>query len=489
MSFIEIVDQVIALLKQRERISYRVLKREFALTDEAIEDLKDELISAQRIAVDEEGKVLVWVGAAPVQGSEFQVQSSSQPRTVVSSQLAVGSAPQLPGPQTPNSELRTSPSPAAERRQLTVMFCDLVGSTALSQQLDPEELREVVQAYQETCTEVILRYDGHIAQHLGDGLLVYFSYPAAHEDDAQRAVRTGLEIVEAIRGQVTGDGEQAKRKPLQVRIGIHTGLVVIGEIGSSEKREILALGETPNLAARIQGTANPDEVMISAATYHLVEGLFACEDRGQPELKGVATPLTLYRVVQESDAQSRFEVAVQAGLTPLVGRDLELGLLQERWAQAKEGAGQVVLLSGEPGIGKSRLVQELKTAVTQAGAVRIEYRCSAYHQNSAFYPLVEHVQRVLHFTAGDTPQDKLCKLEQTLSRYSFPQNDTVPLLATLLSLPQAEGSPPLSLTPQQQKQKTLDALVRWLFEEAERAPVYTVWEDLHWADQIGRAHV
>src|SRR5262245_48085437 len=200
----------------------------------------------------------------------------------------------------------------AERRQLTVMFCDLVDSTALSQRLDPEELREVVRAYQATCTAVIRRYDGHIAQHLGDGLLVYFGYPRAHEDDARRAVRAGLEIIEALHGQVN-------REPLQVRIGIHTGLVVIGEIGSSAKREILALGETPNVAARVQGVTAPDTVAISAITQQLVHGLFECQDLGPQILKGIATPLPVYRVIAEGVAQSRFEAALGAGLTPLVG--------------------------------------------------------------------------------------------------------------------------------------------------------------------------
>src|SRR5262249_15513184 len=204
-----------------------------------------------------------------------------------------------------------------------------------------------------TCTEVVRRYDGQIAQHLGDGLLVYFGYPVAHEDDAQRAVRAALAIVRAIRESPLLNTQL--QHPIQVRIGIHSGLVVVGEIGSSDKREILALGETPNLAARIQGQAEPDMVVISAATYRLVEGLFDCENRGQPALKGVSTPLTLYRVVKEGEAQSRFEVAVRTGLTPLVGRDHEVGLLRERWMQARVGAGQVVLLSGEPGIGKSRL--------------------------------------------------------------------------------------------------------------------------------------
>jgi class 3 adenylate cyclase/tetratricopeptide (TPR) repeat protein len=385
------------------------------------------------------------------------------------------------------------------------MFCDLVGSTALSEQLDPEEYREVVRVYQETCTEVIRRYDGQIAQHLGDGLLVYFGYPIAHEDDAQRAVRAGLEIVSSLQrfsspspfqGEGRGEGSvsvsssdaphpsplPSGAREIHVRIGIHTGLVVIGEIGSSEKREILALGETPNLAARLQALAEPDTVVISAATQRLVQGLFTYQDLGPQELKGITTPVTVYQVLGESGVQSRFEMAVQAGLTPLVGRDEELALLRRRWCQAQNGEGQVVLLSGESGIGKSRLVLELKQTIMQDGAIRIEFRCSPYHQNSAFYPLIEHVQRMLHFAPGDTPQEKLQKLEQTLTRYRFPQADTVPLLAALLSLPQPTDLPPLTLSPQQQKQKTLDVLVRWLFEEAERAAVCTVWEDLHWAD-------
>ncbi len=452
MTFDEVLDQVRELLQSKGRVTYRSLKRRFELDEEYLEDLKGELIRAEGVATDEDGDVLVWTGGA-TKSETSKPPASSDPR-----------------PKT----LDARPTDG-ERRQLTVQFIDLVGSTTLSQQLDPEDYHARVVAYQAACRQVITRYEGHIAQYLGDGVLAYFGYPIAHEDDAARAVHSGLEIVTVVH-------QLAYTPPLQVRIGIHTGPVVVGEIGAGEHTERLALGETPNIAARVQGTANPDEVVISAATYHLVEGLFTCEARGQAELKGVATPLTLYQVVKESDVHSRFEVAVLAGLTPLVGRDEELALLRRCWHQAQDGAGQVVLLSGEPGIGKSRLVQELKIAATQAGAVRIEYRCSSYHQNSALYPLVEHLQRVLHFTPGDTPQDKLRKLEQTLSRYRFPQNDTVPLLAALLSLPSPEGLPPLALSPQQQKQKTFDTLVRWLFEEAERAPVYAIWEDLHWAD-------
>ncbi|MBI3799109.1 MAG: AAA family ATPase [Deltaproteobacteria bacterium] len=411
-----------------------------------------------------------------VSSSTFQV-SSSQP-------LAPSTQPPDASPQTLDARFE------GERRQLTVMFCDLVGSTALSARLDPEELREVVRTYQQISAAVTERFEGHIAQYLGDGLLVYFGYPVAHEDDAQRAVRAGLEIVETIRGQGSGvRGQEGWQnlpprfsQPLQVRIGIHTGPVVVGEMGSGSRREQLALGETPNIAARVQGTAAPDTVVISAATYRLVEGLFECEEQGRPELKGVSAPLTLYRVVKAGDSQSRFEVVVRKGLTPLVGRDHEYGLLHERWDRVKDGEGQVVLLSGEPGIGKSRLVEALKETVEHEGAGCLELRCSPYAQNSALYPVIEHVQRVLEFRADDSPETKLEKLQRTLSCHPFPQVDTLPLLAALLSLPHPAGCPPLSLSPQKQKEKTQEALVAWLCAEAKQQAVTYAWEDLHWAD-------
>jgi class 3 adenylate cyclase/predicted ATPase len=381
-----------------------------------------------------------------------------------------------------------SSRPEAERRQLTVMFCDLVGSTALSTQLDPEELREVVRAYQETCAGVIHRYEGHIAQYLGDGVLVYFGYPAAHEDDAQRAVRTGLEIVEAIKGQGTGVRGQEERQALQVRIGIHTGVVVVGEIGAGGKREQLALGDTPNIAARVQGVAAPNTVVMSTATYRLVQGLFECQDLGSPILKGIPTPMLVYRVVSEGEAQSRFEVAVSSGLTPLVGREEEVGLLWQRWERAKAGEGQIVMLSGEAGIGKSRLLQAVKESAVKEGYTRIEYRCSPYHQQSALYPVITHLQRFLQFRREDSPQEKLDKLETVLSHYRLDQKDTVPLFASLLSLQPDPAIGAVSrfslptLTPQRQKQKTLAALVAWLLEEAEKQATFSAWEDLQWAD-------
>ncbi len=473
MTFDEVLAQMIELLQREGRVTYRALKRRFALDDDYLADLTAEIIDAKRLAIDEDEKVLIWKGslASSVQSLESEFQKNQKAKVAPPQRL------------TPSTQ-----HPSAERRQLTVLFCDLVGSTALSEQLDPEDYHAVVQAYHQTCDAVIQRYDGFVPQHLGDGLLVYFGYPIAHEDDAQRAVRAALEIIQALQSRAR---QQAARAPLPhgrgsdalpVRIGIHTGLVVIGEIGSGEKRELLALGETPNLAARLQGLAGPDTVVISAATQHLVPGLFECQDLGPQELKGLSTPVSVYRVVGEGAAQSRFEAIVNAGLTPLVGRGEELSVLHQRWAQAKAGSGQVVLLNGESGIGKSRLVQELKERVNAEGATRIEFHCSPYHQNGALYPIIDHLQRLLQFAREDTPTTKLEKLQLTLSRYHFPQADTFPLLAVLLSLPYPEGCSPITLSPQKQKEKTQAALVAWLIEEAEQRPVYTVWEDLHWAD-------
>jgi class 3 adenylate cyclase len=317
MTYDEVLAQVLELLQRDKRLAYRVLKRRFGLDDEYIEDLKADLIKAKRLAVDEEGEVLVWIGNRSLESRVQRLESEEKEQT--------------PTVQTLDARRQTLDA-AAERRQLTVEFIDLVGSTTLSQQLDPEEYHARVVAYQTACHQVIARYEGHIAQYLGDGVLAYFGYPVAHEEDAVRAVRSGLEIVAAV-------SQLAYTPPLQVRIGIHTGPVVVGEIGSSVKREMLALGETPNLAARVQGIAQPDTLVVSAVTQRLIAGLFDCQDLGPQALKGFSTPLTMYWVTRQSEAQSRFEAAVSKGLTPLVGRDEELRLLQRRW-ELYGGAGR-----------------------------------------------------------------------------------------------------------------------------------------------------
>jgi class 3 adenylate cyclase/predicted ATPase len=370
----------------------------------------------------------------------------------------------------------------AERRQLTVLFCDLVDSTALASRLDPEDLRDVVRAYQQACATVIQRFEGHIAQYLGDGLLVYFGYPQAHEDDAQRAVQTGLGIIEAIKTLNRGL-EQDKGLRLAVRVGIHTGLVVVGEIGGAGRQEQLALGETPNIAARLQGLAQPDTVVISDRTARLVEGYFTYQSLGAQEIKGVAQPLQVYRVLHASAAQSRLDVAATRELTPLVGRASEVVLLQERWAQVKDGMGHVVVLSGEAGIGKSRLVQVLKAHLAGEVYTRWECRCSPYYQHTALYPIIDLLQRALRWQPEDTAEERLAKLEQMLGQYQVPLEETMPLFAALLSVPLPDDRyPPLFLSPQRHKQKTLETLLTMLLEQAAEHPTLLIVEDLHWVD-------
>src|SRR5499427_6015651 len=370
----------------------------------------------------------------------------------------------------------------AERRQLTVLFCDLVGSTQLSSQLDPEDLRVVVRAYQEAAAAVIQQYAGHIAQYLGDGLLVYFGYPAAHEDDARRAVYTGLGIVEAIATLNTRLTAQYGVQ-LAVRLGIHTGPVVVGVMGGGGRHEHLALGETPNIAARLEGLAPANAVVISAVTARLVHGTFALEDLGTHTLRGVAEPMTISWVRGLLAMPSRDEEFVTAGVPLLVGREEESGLLRRRWEQSKAGLGQVVFVSGEAGIGKSALVEALRVQVRTEGMPRIAFRCSPYHTNSALYPMITHIAHLLQFAPDDPPATKLAKLEAGLRPYDLPLAEVVPLFAGLLSMPlPAEYYVALTLTPQQQKQQTLDALLAWMVAEAERQPVLVAWEDLHWAD-------
>jgi class 3 adenylate cyclase/predicted ATPase len=375
-------------------------------------------------------------------------------------------------------EQDAQPSSQAERRRLTVVFCDLVGSTALSGQLDPEELHDLTRRYQRVCADVIGRHGGHVAQFLGDGLLVYFGYPIAHEDDAQRAVRAGLETVAAI----SGLGARLE-KSLQVRVAVHTGLAVVGHLGDGTDPDAIAIvGETPNIAARLQSIAEPGTVIISSPTYRLVEGFFHCRSLGAPALKGVAAPIELYSVLAESGIQSRFERAVASGLTPFVSRQAEVELLLQRLERARNGAGQVVLLSGEAGIGKSRLIRVLKERATGEPMTELAVRCSPYYQDSALYPIIAFFQRLLQVHRDETAETTLATLESALESFGLPLSEFVPLFAALLSLPNDHRYPPPAMTLQRQKQKTFEAVVAWLLKAAQHRTTWLVVEDVHWAD-------
>jgi class 3 adenylate cyclase/predicted ATPase len=370
-----------------------------------------------------------------------------------------------------------APSPAdAERRQLTVMFCDLVGSTELSARLDPEDLREVISAYHRAVASVVAGFDGFVAKYMGDGVLVYFGYPRAHEDDAERAVHAGLGIIDAV-GRL-----DVKSVKLHARVGIATGLVVVGDlIGEGSAREQSVVGETPNLAARLQALAKPDAVVIAATTRRLIGSLFECRDLGAVDVKGLAAPVPAWQAVRPSAVVSRFEALRGSALTPMVGRDEEIDLLLRRWARAKTGDGQVVLISGEPGIGKSRLTMTLAELLPAEPHLRLRYFCSPYHQDSALFPFIDQLGREAGFAADDPPAAKLEKLEAFLAHAAQPDED-VALLAGLLSLPVTDSHLLPNFTPQREKNSILEALIRLLGGLARRQPVVMIFEDAHWID-------
>jgi len=345
---------------------------------------------------------------------------------------------------------------SAERRQLTVMFCDLVGSTALSARLDPEDMREIMSAYHHRCAQVIGKSGGFVAKYMGDGVLAYFGYPQAHEDDAERAVRCGLALVDAASRLQTSHGAT-----LQVRIGIATGVVVVGDlIGEGAAQEQGVVGDTPNLAARLQSLAEPGQVVIAPSTRRLTSGLFEYRDLGRVVLKGLADPIQAWQVLAASAVQSRFEAQHETSLAPLVGREEELELLLRRWNQASQGEGRVVLLTGEPGFGKSRLIAALQERLQSQPYVRLRYFCSRQHTDSALYPIINQLERAARFERGDAPAQKLLKLQTLLALPK--QAAEVALLADLLSVPGDGQDGLFEMGPQKRKEKTFDALLAQL---------------------------
>src|SRR6516164_9210049 len=361
----------------------------------------------------------------------------------------------------------------AERRQLTIMFCDLVGSTPLSTRFDPEDLHEIVGAYHRCVADTVGRFGGFVAKYMGDGVLIYFGYPEAHEDDAERAARAGLAVIDAV-------GQLATQEPLNVRIGIATGLVVVGDlIGAGAAQERGVVGETPNLAARLQALARPGTLVVADTTRRQIGTLFEIEDLGPQPLAGFAELQPAWRVAGESGVVSRFE-ALRSGTTPLVGRDEELDLLTRRWQQAKSGEGRVVLVSGEPGIGKSRLTAALWQHIESEPHTRLRYFCSPHDQDSALYPFIGQLERAAGFARDDTNATKLDKLEALLADGAEPGD--LSLIAEMLSLSSGDRFPPLDLSPQRKKERTLAALLRQLQALTRRQPVLMIFEDLHWID-------
>jgi class 3 adenylate cyclase/tetratricopeptide (TPR) repeat protein len=394
-------------------------------------------------------------------------------------ELAAGDDPALGGTQTPQVEVSPPPSVAkatAERRHLTVMFCDLVGSTHLAAQLDPEDLQQVVREYQRMVAAGVAPYEGHVAQLLGDGVLVYFGYPHAHEDDALRALRAGLAVLDTIAQSGGSD-----RPTLRARIGIASGLVVVGEIGTgTPAAEYAASGETPNLAARLQSVAQPGEIVVSDETCRLVGSAFDLESLPGVELKGFAAAVRAWRVIGERAVTTRFEAQHAHALTQLVGRDSELALLVERWAMASDGEGQVVLLSGEAGIGKSRISQALRERLAAGPSTVLVWQCSPYAMSTALYPAAQQLLRASQVAAGDDALARAAKLEAALCATGLAP-EGVGRLQKLLGLPDG-GRSPAGQSPQQEKVATLNALIDGVAGLAARQPVLLLLEDAHWID-------
>lgn len=427
--------EVAALLRADRRVAYRILKRRFHLDDDDIEDIKADLIDAKQIAYDENNRVLV------LDETHLQVQR-------------------------------------AERRQLTVMFCDIVGSTELAERLDPEDLRELIRRYQQTCGGIIDDAGGHIAQYLGDGLLVYFGYPIAFEDAAVRAVSCGLEIISSMANVCTDDGE-----PLKVRIGVHTGTVVIGDVGGGANREQLALGDTPNIAARIEAQAGANELIVSEASLRLLQGMFDTESRGSVNLRGVTAPVSLYQVVRARDFRTRYQALRRANPGTIAGRERELNQLFDAWETTQQGNHAKYYIHAEAGVGKSRLIQEIRERVRGDGGTPMTVVCSPLHADTALYPFIELIHRVLRVRQDDPHAVRLERLREVLTGLRFPGEDTEDILAALLSLKKDFGPAFEQLNAVQRMQRTFDTILDWMAEVATRAPALLVLEDLQAADR------
>jgi class 3 adenylate cyclase/predicted ATPase len=473
MTFEEILDQAIAMLQRRGRVTYRTLQRQFQLDDAALDDVKHELIEGQRVAVDERDTVLVWTGdRASALSPTGEPAPSPRPARVDAPALRASTSSQQ-GTSSPPS----SPILAGERRQVTVLFADISGFTALAETMDPEDVRQVMNACFAQLVPVVETYGGTIDKFIGDEIMALFGAPMAHDNDAERAVRAALAMQAALVAFNTAQGTT-----LGLHCGLNTGLVIAGGIGTPSRQDYSVMGDAVNLAARLEDASERGQIFVGPETYHLTRTLFRYEPLAPMALKGKTDPVQVYQVLGLQDMPESQETAAAAGL-PLVGRSSELTLLLDRWAQATQGMGHVVVLSGEAGIGKSHLAAALGERVVQEGNLRLTIRCSPYHIHSALYPIRAHLERLLHGPGAESATAKVERLELLLRPTGLPLEPVVPLLAALVSIPLPEERyTPLHLSPQQQKQQTLEALVTWLVAAATRQPILSVWEDLHWAD-------
>jgi class 3 adenylate cyclase/predicted ATPase len=449
---VSIDEEITAWLDGIGLVQYATIFAENAIDLDILPDLTEADLERLGVALGHRKRILRAIAAL--------LDASSAP---------AASAPAR-GPALPQSE--------AERRQLTVLFCDLVGSTALAVKLDPEDLRDVIRGFQGCCAAVIAQMGGHVARFMGDGLLAYFGYPRAHEDDAERAVRAGLDLVAKVNQLLLPTGD-----PLQVRVGIATGVVIVGDtVGKESAQEQVVVGETPNLAARLQSMAAPNTTVVAASTLRLLGDMFVCEQLGPFELKGLSEPVVAWRVLGERVTESRFAAIHPTNLTRFVGRQNELHQLYGMWKRAKAGKGQVALLCGEAGIGKSRISKTLLDRIADDANVTIRLQCSPYHNNTPFYPIITQHEHAAHFQRLDPPEVKLEKLEALLSQIGSEIVADAPLYAALLSIPTERRYPALDLTPRRQKDLTIEALTRQVLTLARTKPVLFVVEDAHWID-------
>ena len=485
-SVVRLDPQVFAVLaylaQHRDRMVHRQELFEQLWGDRFVSDSAlERCIAVARRSVGDSGRRQQVIQT--VRGRGYQFIAPVEERLGEASRGEMWTAPDDMGKPGEASGTSAIEAQAAERRQLTVLACRLVGAPQSMIPFDPETWMEALPDYYLICAEIVRRFSGYLLGDQGDGLaLAYFGYPQAQEDDACRAVYAGLEIVEAMRGFQARRGREPSGQ-FAVRVGVHTGMVVMDARGAGDGRGPLALGQTPAIAAQVQGFAPPDAVAISPAAMRLAEGYVVSQPLGAYLLDDAAEPQTVFQALQKRPIPNRFAVAIAKGLTPFVGREAERALLRQGWAQVKEGLGQVIVLSGEPGIGKSRLVQTLKDEVAQEPHVLWECYGSPHHQQTPLFPLMACLPQVFQWLPEDSPAEKVVKLEHLLRRYDLPLPDIVPLFAALWSLPLPESDyPPLTLSPQRQRQKTLDSMVALMLAQAERRPALLILEDLHWTD-------